>query len=128
MELCGPEGVQYHGHLPICPIQACTRGENLSHLIPVWFRHSGMHISKTAARIFSISNSMDLSRPEVVQRHGYFPICPKWACPWTKTVKSGASGVRILQNAYLKLLDRFTLFEVPGYEFHYMSPAESKCG
>ena len=33
---------------------------------------------------------MDLSRPVVVQHYSFLPICPIWACPWTKKlVKSG---------------------------------------
>ena len=27
---------------------------------------------------------MELSRPEVLQRHDHLSICPVWACPWAK--------------------------------------------
>ena len=44
----------------------------------------GTHISVTAWRILSIPSSVELSRPLIVHSHSHFPICPIWACPWTK--------------------------------------------
>ena len=48
----------------------------------------GTHISVTAWRIFSIWSSVELSRPLVVHCHGHSPICPIWACPWTKNLSN----------------------------------------
>ena len=34
---------------------------------------------------------MDLSRPVVVQRHSYLPICPMWVHPWAKNLSNQAA-------------------------------------
>ena len=46
------------------------------------------HISVTAWRIFSIRSSVELSRPVGVHCHGHMPICPLWACPWSKNLSN----------------------------------------
>ena len=48
----------------------------------------GTHISVTAWWIFSVQSSVEFSRPVVVHRHGHLPICPIWACPWTKNLSN----------------------------------------
>ena len=48
----------------------------------------GTRISVTAWRIFSIRNSVELSRPVGVHCHGHMPICPIWACPWAKNLSN----------------------------------------
>ena len=48
----------------------------------------GTHISVTAWRIFSIQNSVELSRPVVVHCQGHLPICAIWACPWAKNLSN----------------------------------------
>ena len=56
---------------------------------------------------------MDSSRPVVVQRHSYLPICPIWACPWAKNLSNQAAlGSDFAQPIYLKPLDGFMPFEV----------------
>ena len=61
----------------------------------------GTHISVTAWWIFSIPSSVELSRPVVVQRHSYLPICPIWACPWAKTCQMRQHLGQTLRNPYL---------------------------
>ena len=46
----------------------------------------GTHISVAAWWIFSIRNSVELSRPVVVHCHRNLLICPIWACPWYKNL------------------------------------------
>ena len=49
---------------------------------------------------------MDLSRPVVVQRHSYLPICPIWACPWAKNLSNEAAlGSDFAEPISLKPLD-----------------------
>ena len=59
------------GHLPICPIWACSWAKNLSNMVPTGSRLGGMHITETAEQIFSIWSSLELSRPVVVQCYGH---------------------------------------------------------
>ena len=46
--------VHCHGHLPICPIWACSWAKNLSNLAQIGFRLCGTHISETAGWIYPI--------------------------------------------------------------------------
>ena len=48
----------------------------------------GTHISVTAWWIFSVRNSVELSRPVLVHRHGNMPICPICACPWSENLSN----------------------------------------
>ena len=73
----------------------------------------GTHISVTAWRIFSIRNSVELSRPLVVHCHGHLPICPIWVCPWAKNVTNQAAlGPDFAEPISLKPLDGLIPFEV----------------
>ena len=59
----------------------------------------GTHIS--AWRIFSVPSPVKLSRPVVVHCPGHLPICPKWACPWTKNlaqIGSRLCGTQIFET------------------------------
>ena len=69
----------------------------------------GTHISVIAWRIFSIRSSMKSSRPVVVHCHDHVPICPIWACPWTKSL---SHLPQIVERISLKSLDGFTTFKV----------------
>ena len=51
VELSRPVVVHCHGHLPICPLWACPRAENLSNLAQIGSRLCGTHISETAGWI-----------------------------------------------------------------------------
>ena len=56
---------------------------------------------------------MDLSRPVVVHRHSYLPICPKWACTWARNLANQAAlGPDFGEPISLKPLDGFIPFEV----------------
>ena len=56
---------------------------------------------------------MDLSRPVVVQRHSYLPICHIWDCPWAKNLSNEAAlGLDFVEPISLKLLDGFIPFWV----------------
>ena len=56
---------------------------------------------------------MDLSKPAVVQRHNYLPICPTRACPWAKNLPNQAAlGPDLAEPISQKPLDRFIPFEV----------------
>ena len=56
---------------------------------------------------------MDLSRPVVVHRHSYLPICPKWACTWARNLSNQAAlGPDFGEPISLKPLDGFIPFEV----------------
>ena len=60
------------------------------------------HISVTAWRIFSVPNSVELSRPVVMHCYGHLPICPIWACQISqKLVKFATNWADTLWNAYL---------------------------
>ena len=73
----------------------------------------GTHISVTAWRIFTVRSSVELSRPVVVHCHGHLPICPIWACPWTKNLSNLAQiGSRLCGTHISETLDGFTPFEV----------------
>ena len=37
---------------------------------------------------FLRSKFCELSRPVIVHCHGHLPICPIWACPWTKNLSN----------------------------------------
>ena len=37
---------------------------------------------------FLRSKFCELSRPVIVHCHGHLPICPIWACPWTKDLSN----------------------------------------
>ena len=54
VELSRPVGVHCHGHMPICPIQACPWAKNLSNLPQIGSRLCGTHISETAGWIYPI--------------------------------------------------------------------------
>ena len=113
VELSRPVDVHCHGHMPICPIWACPWAKNLSNLSQIGSRLCGTHISETAGWIYPIESFMDLSRPVVVQRHSYLPICPIWACPWAKNLsKEAALGSDFAEPIYLKPLDGFIPFWV----------------
>ena len=113
VELSRPVVVHCHGHLPICPIWACPWAKNLSNLAQIGSRLCGTHISETAGWNYPIWNFMDMSRPVVVQRHSYLPICPIWACPWAKKLSNQAAlGPDFVEPISLKPLDGFIPFEV----------------
>ena len=48
----------------------------------------GTHIAVTAWRIYSAPSSVELYRPVIVHCPGHLPICPIWACPWTKNLSN----------------------------------------
>ena len=48
----------------------------------------GFHIAVTAWRIYSAPSSLELYRPVIVHCPGHLPICPIWACPWTKNLSN----------------------------------------
>ena len=51
-----------------------------------------------------LRSSMELSRPVVVQRHNYLPICPIWTWPWAGTLPSSKSGpVALHCNSHLPM-------------------------
>ena len=54
VELSRPVVVHCHGHLPICPIWACTWAKNLSNLPQIGSTLCGTHISETAGWIYPI--------------------------------------------------------------------------
>ena len=111
--LSRPVGVHRHGHMPICPIWACPWAKNLSNLPQIRSRLCGTHISETAGWIYPIQSFMDLSRPVVVQRPSYLPICPIWACPWAKNFSNEAAlGSDFAEPISLKPLDGFIPFQV----------------
>ena len=48
---------------------------------------------------FLCSKFCKLSRPVIVHCHGHLPICPKWACPWTKNLSNLAQiGSRLCRK------------------------------
>ena len=65
----------------------------------------GTHISVTVWWIFSIRSSVELSRLVGVHCQGHMPICPIWACPWSKNfsnlpqIGSRFSGMHISETA-----------------------------
>ena len=73
MDLSTPVNVQCHSYLPICPIWACPWAKNFKSS-STWARFCGTHISETAAWIYTIRRSMELSRPVVVQHHGHLTL------------------------------------------------------
>ena len=94
VELSRPVVVHCRGHfthLPICPIWACSWAKNLSNLPQIGSRLCGSYTSETAGWIYPIESFMDLSRPVVVQRHSYLPICTILQ----KLVKSGSTLARL---------------------------------
>ena len=101
VELSRPVVVHYHGHLPICPIWACTWAKNLSNLAQIGSRLCGTHISETTGWIYPIWSFMDLSGPVVVQRHSYLPICPIWASHGPKACQIRQHLGHTLRNPYL---------------------------
>ena len=111
VELSRPVIVHCHGHLPICAIWACSWAKNLSILPQIGSRLCGSYTSETAGWIYP--TFMDLSRPVVVQRHSYLPICPIWARPWAKNLSNQAAlWPDFTEPISLKPLDGFVPFEV----------------
>ena len=111
--LSRPVGVHCHGHMPIGLIWACLWAKNLLNLQRIGSRLCGRHISETAGWIYPILSFMDLSRPVVVQRHSYLPICPIWACPWAKNLSNETVlGPDFAEPISLKPLHGFIPFEV----------------
>ena len=47
----------------------------------------GTHVFVTTW-IFSVQSSVELSRPVAVHWYGHLPICPIWACLWTKNLSN----------------------------------------
>ena len=48
---------------------------------------------------FLRSKICQLSRPVIVHSHGHLPICPIWACPWTKNLSNLAQiGSRLCRK------------------------------
>ena len=108
-----PVVVHCYSHLLICPIWACPWAKNLSNSGQIGSRLCGTHLSETAGWIYPIWGFMDLSRPVVLQRHSYLPICPIWACPWAKNLSNQAAlGSDFAEPISLKPLDGFIPFEV----------------
>ena len=86
-----PSGLQAEGILSYCS------GGWLAGRAGGWLAGSrlcGTHISETARWIFSIRSSMELSGPEVVQRHVHLPICPIRACPFALCSNLASAGSR----------------------------------
>ena len=73
MDLSGPEVVQGHSYLPICPIWAYPWAKNKKSG-STWARLCGTHISETTGWIPTIWGSIELSRPVVVQHHGHLAL------------------------------------------------------
>ena len=72
MDFSRPVVVQRHSYLPICPIWACPWAKKKWG--STWVRLCGTHISETTGWIYTISSSMELSRPVVVQHHGHLTL------------------------------------------------------
>ena len=76
VELSRPVVVYCHSHLPICPYglahrpKTCQIRQHLSNQA----RLCGTHISETAKWIYTIWNSMELSRLVVLQHHGHLTL------------------------------------------------------
>ena len=90
VKLSRPVVMHCYDRLPICLIWACPWAKDLSNLPQIGSRLCRTHISETAGWIYPIQSFVDLSRPVVVQRHNYLPICPIWACPWAKNLSNQA--------------------------------------
>ena len=69
MELSMHLVVQCHSKSPICAIWACPWVKNLSNQVPLGPRLCGTRISETAGCIYTVQNSMELSKPVAVQHH-----------------------------------------------------------
>ena len=110
VELSRPVVVHCHGHLPIW---ACSWAKNLSNLPQIGSRLCGSYTSETAGWIYPIESFMDLSRPVIVQRHSYLPICTIWARPWAKNLSNQtALWPDFAEPISLKPPDGFVPFEV----------------
>ena len=113
VELSRPVVVHCRGHLPICPIWACSWAKNLSNLPQIGSRLCGSYTSETAGWIYPIESFMDLWRPVVVQRHSHLPICTIWARPWAKNLSNQAAlWPEFAEPISLKPPDGFVPFEV----------------
>ena len=88
-------------------------------------RTNDIHISETDERwtdFFSISISLELSRPVVVHRYDHLPIWTIWAHPWSRTHISD-SPFKVLWNCLkLKLCSIIVICQFAPYGLRHCCP------